>query len=80
MEKLLKFLSKLNTKEREMTERALMAIKLNTLDGFNVKKLKGYTDIYRLRVKDVRIIFKKEGESKLILDIGRRNEKTYRDY
>lgn len=80
MEKLLKFLRKLNTKEREMTEAAIMAIKSGELDEYNVKKLTGYKDIYRVRVKDVRIIFQKDGESKLILDIGRRNEKTYRDY
>jgi mRNA-degrading endonuclease RelE of RelBE toxin-antitoxin system len=80
MEKLLKFLSKLQSKEREMAEKAIIAIRSGSLDGYNVMKLKGYSDIYRLRIQGIRIIFKKDGELVFILDIGRRSEKTYRDF
>ncbi len=80
MEKILKFLRKLNSKELESVERAIFAIKQNKLQGYNIKKLTGYFDIYRVKVHDIRIIFRKDEDRVDILDVGRRSEKTYRDY
>ena len=80
MEKILKFLRKLNSRELEVVGKAVSSLKENRIGAYNVKKLTGYVDIYRLRVKDIRIIFRKEGDLVEILDIGRRNGKTYRDY
>ena len=50
---------------------------VSTLD---IKKLKGVDDIYRVRIGNLRIIFKKEPKDIRILDIGRRDENTYRDF
>lgn len=80
MEKILKFLRKLNNRELKFTEDAISSIRQNKTGLYNVKKLTGYVDIYRLRVQNIRIIFRKEGDTVEILDIGRRSEKTYKDY
>lgn len=80
MEKILKFLRKLNPCELTSVEDALSALKQNQISGYNIKKLTGFSDIYKLSVQDIRIIFRKEGDVLEIFDIGRRNEKTYRKF
>ena len=80
MEKILKFLRKLNSYELKFTEDAILALKQNRVDSYNIKKLTGYADIYRLKIRGIRIIFRKDGDIIEILDIGRRSEKTYRDF
>ena len=80
MEKLLKFLRKLNQKERSLAEDLVFAVKTDALSGYDVKKLTGYANVYRVRAKDIRVIFMRDGEQMIILDIGRRSEKTYREY
>ena len=80
MEKILKFLRKLTPRELMSVEDALSALKQNQISGYNIKKLTGFSDIYRLRVQDIRIIFRKEGDVLEILDIGRRSEKTYKKF
>ncbi len=80
MEKLLKFLKKLSSDELKSVQGAIDAIKQNKLTGYNVKKLTGYHNIYRVRILNIRIIFRKVDEQADILDIGRRSEKTYRNY
>ena len=80
MEKLLKFLRKLNQKERLFAEELIFAVRTDALNGYDVKKLTGYVNVYRVRAKDIRVIFMRDGEQMVILDIGRRSEKTYKDY
>lgn len=80
MEKILKFLRKLTPRELTSVEEAISALKQNQISGYNIKKLTGFSDIYRLRVQDIRIIFRKEGDVLEILDIGRRSEKTYKKF
>lgn len=80
MDKLLKLLRKLTQKERGIVEDAITHIISDSLHGYDVKKLKGHTNVYRVRVGSIRIIFIDEGEVKRIIDIGRRSENTYRDY
>lgn len=80
MEKLLKFLRKLNAKELNAVKTAMVDIKRRNLSRYNVKKLSGFTDVYRVRVQSIRIIFQEiDGETR-ILDVSRRNEKTYKKY
>ncbi len=47
---------------------------------YDVKKLSGYADVYRVRVHDIRIIFQDIEGEKRIIDVSRRSEKTYRKY
>lgn len=80
MDKLVKFLRKLNRKDTLLIEDALIDLKNNTLEGYDVKKLTAHTDIFRMRVGTIRIIFKKVDSKIDILNIGRMSEKTYRQY
>lgn len=44
------------------------------------KRLKGYENIFRVRIGNYRIIYHDDGEEIIIKAIRRRNEKTYRDF
>jgi len=46
--------------------------------GLDIKKLQGREDVFRLRKGKIRIIFVKDKKIIRIIDIGFRNEKTYK--
>ena len=77
MDAIRKALKKLNAKERERAKEVLTKLSLGNLQGLDVKKLKGRDDVFRVRKGDLRIVYRRENESILILLIERRNEKTY---
>lgn len=80
MERILKFLRKLSRKELDAVETAISDIKRGDMGRYDVKKLSGYADVYRVRVHDIRIIFQDIEGEKRIIDVSRRSEKTYRKY
>lgn len=54
---------------------------LGSVQGLDIKKLKGHKDLYRLRVGDNRLVYQhKNGERPEVIFIGRRNDQTYRDF
>jgi mRNA-degrading endonuclease RelE of RelBE toxin-antitoxin system len=77
MKRIQKFPEKLTTKERVTIDRIIERIIALDLDGLDLKKLKGYADIYRIRKGDVRVIFSIQGKKVAILEIGRKNDTTY---
>ena len=48
--------------------------------GLNIAKLKGQKDVYRLRRGKLRIIFRMSKEQILVLQVGLKSEKTYREF
>lgn len=80
MDKNQKFLRRLSITQQLEIDTLIDKILSSLIDGLDVKKLKGYTDVYRARSGDVRIIFRRKYNDIEILDIGRRSEKTYRKY
>ncbi len=80
MDKIDKFLNKLNKQESLKVLNAIAGILSGKTASYNLKKLRGYSDVYRVRVGTIRIIYKQLETDIEVLDIGRRNEKTYRDY
>jgi len=79
MDKITKFLKRLNRDERETLERILQQVRKNSLSGLDVRKLKGDGGLFRVRSGSVRIIFqKKEGTTKII-SVDRRSEDTYKN-
>ncbi len=80
MDKTDKFLNKLSESESVRVQKAIANILSRDTDGYDIKKLKGYRDVYRIRIGTVRIIYRQLEDDIEVLDIGRRNEKTYRDY
>jgi len=78
MDKISKALKKLCPKEQKNVKNILLAIKNNSLAGFDIKKLKGRNDIFRIRKGKIRIIYRtgKNGEI-FVLTIERRSDNTY---
>lgn len=80
MDKIDKFLAKLNTHESLKVLNAIADILSGRTATYNLKKLKGYNDVYRVRVGTIRIIYKQLDGDIEVLDVGRRSEKMYKDY
>lgn len=74
-------LAKLPKKDLARIQKALRQLSLGKLNSLDVKTLKGQKDIYRLRVGNYRIIFKRsEAREILILLIAKRDERTYSNF
>jgi len=43
-------------------------------DGKQIKKLKGYKDLYRLRVRDYRVVFEWKGENVTVIRVLTRED------
>jgi mRNA-degrading endonuclease RelE of RelBE toxin-antitoxin system len=80
MDKIDKFLKKLSKAEATLLIKVIADILEQKTDRYDVKKLRGYRDIYRIRVGNKRIIFRQLLDDIEVLDVSLRNEKTYRDY
>ena len=80
MDKITKFLQRLTPKERDRVTDAVIDIVKGELHAYNRKKMKGYANLYRIRVGDIRIVYLDlDGERRIVL-IDRRNDNTYRDF
>ena len=74
MDKIKKFLLKLTKKERALIKAILGDVLMLDLQNYDVKPLKGYKGFYRLRKGDIRIIFTKEKNTAVIIDIDYRKD------
>jgi mRNA interferase RelE/StbE len=79
MDKIDKFLKKISIKDREKIDDLVFKIINKDFEGLNYKKLKGYTNVYRIRKGEIRIIFTVD-ETKVvnIISIDRKQEDTYK--
>lgn len=77
MPTLKKLLSRFNKEDRIILETLIEKIISLNWRGLDIKKLQGYQDIFRLRKGKIRIIFYKHKIDISIINIERRNEKTY---
>lgn len=73
-----KFLSRFSKEEREDIELLIEKINSFVWDALDVKKLKGYRDVFRVRKGDIRIIYRAQVGRIFIIAIERRNESTYK--
>jgi len=80
MDKNQKFLKRLSSKELTALQKVLLQIQERKTTGLDIKKLSGHHDIFRVRAGDIRIIFLANRTTIEVLEISRRNEKTYRDF
>ncbi len=78
MDKLEKALAKLRYDERDAVMQLIRRVVAGRFKGLDLKKLRGYDDIYRVRNGRIRIIFRKNKGKPVLLQISRRSEKTYR--
>ena len=79
MNKIQKFLLSLSKKERQQIDSILEKIESGKLDSLNYKKLTGFDNLYRVKKGSFRVIYFQEDDTVNILDVRRRNEKTYKN-
>jgi mRNA-degrading endonuclease RelE of RelBE toxin-antitoxin system len=77
-DRITKALNKLSPKEQKSLAELLQKIKKGQLESLDVKKLKGRTDLYRVRKGDLRVIFRRTDAGDIfILAVERRTDTTY---
>ncbi len=72
-----RLLSRFNKEDKKILEYLIGRVASLNWQSLNIKKLKGYQDIFRLRKGKIRIIFTKIGKNIRIISIERRKEDTY---
>ena len=77
MDLISKSLQKLTAKEREKIKPVLEKLKSNNTAGFDIKKLKGREDVFRIRKGDLRIIYRLHQGAVFLLAVERRSDNTY---
>lgn len=77
VDKIDKSIAQLSAKEQRLLKNVLEQVRQGNLSHLDVKKLKGYTDVYRVRKGNMRIIFQKKEKSVSILSVERRSDTTY---
>ena len=70
MDEIKKFLRNIDAKLREQLRRAIQAIMENRLKGLDIMPLQGRKNVFRCRVRNVRIIFMRMGGSNVLCGIG----------
>lgn len=78
MDKIEKALSRLPSKEKERIKNIVKALQLGHFDDLNIKKLKGFKDVFRVRKGEIRIVYQSLDGKIIILKIDRRKEDTYK--
>lgn len=80
MDKITKALKNFNTNERNKIKIILFKIKSGIFNELDIKKLKGYDNIFRVRKGKIRIIYRvDQKDNKIyILTIERRSNNTYK--
>lgn len=77
MDKIKKFVRKLASSEARKVLDTIVRVRAGELDALDVKKLKGSSDRYRVRLGRVRILFAKVDERNVITDVEFRGDTTY---
>ena len=73
-----KFIGRLSPVEREHIIETISRILARDTAGLDVKKLRGYADIFRVRVGRIRIIYTQNVDDVRIVQISFRKEDTYK--
>ena len=78
MNKIEKFLRKLDSFQRREIERLIVRLISGVWDGLDIKKLKGVSNTFRARRGDIRVIFRLEKNGTItLINISRRDDTTY---
>jgi mRNA-degrading endonuclease RelE of RelBE toxin-antitoxin system len=79
MDKIDKTLAKIPAKQRKLILQATAKIIANDLTGLDVKKIKGNSSVFRIRVGQYRIVFERlNTNGNIVTLIAKRDEKTYK--
>ena len=74
MDSITKFLKRLDGKELKIVHEITEQLLSGNTSGLNIKKLKGFNDIYRVRTGNIRIIYSHKDSDIKLIEISRRSE------
>ncbi len=80
MDKIDKILRKASPKDSKKIIQAMEKIRKGNLIDLDIKKLKDYAYLFRVRVGNYRVIYQKIGPIITVLDLHRRSEDTYKNF
>ncbi len=78
MDKITKFIKKLNKKERKLLLQKIVKLKKGDLDDLDIKRIVG-AEYYRLRVGKIRIIFSYKNSKLELIIIAWRDDNIYKN-
>lgn len=74
MDKIQKALDKLTKKKRAVIFEILQKITSNDLSDLKPKKLRGFSNYYRIRSGDLRLVYKTEDNKNILVNIDNRKD------
>lgn len=80
MDKISKLINKISQKDADKIADIFELIKKGNVKKLNIKKLKGYPNVFRVRVGNYRIIYKIVDGKTFIIEVSKRNDLTYKKY
>ena len=80
MDKITKFLRRLSPKEQKQLAEVIANIIAGKASGYDLKKMKGHANLFRVRVGDIRIVYIDLNTEQRILLVERRSDNTYKDF
>ncbi len=81
MDKVNKFLNKLRQNEKLEAEQILDEIYSGKWEHLNIKKLSGFTNLYRVRKHSIRFIFRLLSTNPIeiqVISVGNKDDNTYK--
>lgn len=78
MDKITKFLNRLTKAEAQKLSFLINTILANELNHLQVKKLKGFQDLYQVKYRKIGIVFRREMNKNVLVKIDYRN-KVYKN-
>lgn len=78
MDKIDKAIKKLTEKEKGIVKEVVKTLRSERFNNLNIKKLKGESNIFRVRKRKVRIVYQIRDGRIFILKVGHRKENTYK--
>jgi len=78
MDKIDKALNELIFKEKGRIKNIIKALQLGRFDNLDIKKLKGFQDVFRVRKGRLRIVYQLLGRKIIFLKIDKRKKNTYK--
>ncbi len=79
MEKWLKQLQKMPWHDRARANAVLLQLFARNFSGLDWKKLRGYKNLFRIRVGNYRIIYHDNGKEITVISIPPKGDNTYND-
>lgn len=80
MDKAKKFLRKLSWAKQDQIDEMVSKIVAGKTQYLDIKKLKGHKNLFRVRVRDIRIVFSEDKGIIQILFIGKRGDSKYEQF